>query len=195
MAQLQFHPQSGVRFRAFPTEEQSSVLAQWIGCQRFICNGKVDEGRLFSSQRRMMLRDGVTECATPLDQQYAQLRTELSPWLAAVPSQILRNGVVRWRTAKQRQLQGLAKSPRRRNRINFNSVMLTSELLEFRTDVDPTTGESFWRLFLSTKSRPVGEMKFKAHRPFGVPKVITIRRESDHRWYVGFSTTSMSLSK
>jgi len=162
-------------------------LAQWIGCQRFIYNGKVDEDRLFAAQRSMMLRDGVTECATPLDQRYAQFRTELSPWLAEVPSQILRNGAMRWRTAKQRQLQGLARAPRRRNRTNFNSVMLTSELFEFRPDVVAVTGEPVCRLFLGTKSRPLGELKFKAHRPFGVPKAITIRRESDNRWYVRFS--------
>ena len=136
MAQTEFYLQSGVRFPAFPTEEQASVLVQWIGCQRFIYNGKVDEDRLFAAQRRMMLLDGVTECATPLDQQYAQFKTELSPWLAEVPSQILRNGAVRWRTAKQRQLQGLARAPRRRNRTNFNAVMLTSELFEFRPGVD-----------------------------------------------------------
>lgn len=43
------------------------------------------------------------------------------------------------------------------------------------------------RLFLGTKSCPLGELTFKAHRPFGVPKVITIRRDPDNRWYVSFS--------
>src|SRR5882757_5526052 len=43
---LPFFPsslQSGVRFRALPTQEQTHVLGQWIGCQRFIYNGKIDE--------------------------------------------------------------------------------------------------------------------------------------------------------
>jgi len=48
--------QSGVRFRALPTQEQTHVLGQWIGCQRFIYNGKIDEDRLFAAQRRMALR-------------------------------------------------------------------------------------------------------------------------------------------
>ncbi|MDB5782939.1 helix-turn-helix domain-containing protein [Caballeronia mineralivorans] len=66
--------QSGVRFRALPTQEQTHVLGQWIGCQRFIYNGKIDEDRLFAAQRRMALRDGALECPTPLDQQYAQFK-------------------------------------------------------------------------------------------------------------------------
>ena len=187
MAQPSFL-QSGVRFRALPTQEQTHVLGQWIGCQRFIYNGKIDEDRLFAAQRRMALRDGALECPTPLDQQYAQFKTpELSPWLCDVPSQILRNGAVRWRNAKQRQLKGLAKAPRRRNRANFNSVMVTSELFAFRPDVDPATGESGFRLLLGTKSRSLGELKFKAHRPYGLPNVITITRESRNHWYVSFN--------
>ena len=187
MAQPSFL-QSGVRFRALPTQEQTHVLGQWIGCQRFIYNGKIDEDRLFAAQRRMALRDGALECPTPLDQQYAQFKTpELSRWLCDVPSQILRNGAVRWRNAKQRQLKGLAKAPRRRNRANFNSVMVTSELFAFRPDVDPATGESGFRLLLGTKSRSLGELKFKAHRPYGLPNVITITRESRNHWYVSFN--------
>ena len=187
MAQPSFL-QSGVRFRALPTQEQTHVLGQWIGCQRFIYNGKIDEDRLFAAQRRMALRDGALECPTPLDQQYAQFKTpELSRWLCDVPSQILRNGAVRWRNAKQRQLKGLAKAPRRRNRANFNSVMVTSELFAFRPDVDPATGESVFRLLLGTKSRSLGELKFKAHRPYGLPNVITITRESRNHWYVSFN--------
>jgi putative transposase len=136
----------------------------------------------------MALRDGALECPTPLDQQYAQFKTpELSRWLCDVPSQILRNGAVRWRNAKQRQLKGLAKAPRRRNRANFNSVMVTSELFGFRPDVDPATGESVFRLLLGTKSRSLGELKFKAHRPYGLPNVITITRESRNHWYVSFN--------
>src|SRR5258708_16378498 len=125
----------------------------------------------------MALRDGALECPTPLDQQYAQFKTpELSRWLCDVPSQILRNGAVRWRNAKQRPLKGLAKAPRRRNRANFNSVMVTSELFAFRPDVDPATGESVCRLLLGTTSRSLGERKVKAHRPHGLPHVITLPR-------------------
>jgi len=65
--------------------------------------------------------------------------------------------------------------------------MVTSELFAFRPDVAPATGESVFRLLLGTKSRSLGELKFKAHRPYGLPNVITITRESRNHWYVSFN--------
>ncbi|WP_250523122.1 MULTISPECIES: helix-turn-helix domain-containing protein [unclassified Caballeronia] len=121
--------QSGVRFRAYPDAELASTLARWIGCQRFIYNGKVDEDRLFAAQRRLEVVSGNVEVKAPLDQAYAQFKDrELTPWLYEVPSQILRNGAVRWMNAKQRQLKKLANAPRRRTRRDFNSVHVTAEL-------------------------------------------------------------------
>ncbi len=38
---------SGIKFRCYPTTEQSDILAQWMGCQRFIYNAKVAEERYF----------------------------------------------------------------------------------------------------------------------------------------------------
>src|SRR5476649_2125749 len=89
--------QSGMRFRAYPDEMLATKLRQWIGCQRFIYNGKVGEDRLFAAQRRLQLKSGASEVETPLDQKYSQFKSdELTPWLSEVPSQILRNGAVRW---------------------------------------------------------------------------------------------------
>jgi putative transposase len=77
------------------------MLARWTGCQRFIYNGKVNEDRLFAAQRRLEMASGKVEVKTPLDQAYAQFKDrELTPWLYEVPSQILRNGAVRWMSAK-----------------------------------------------------------------------------------------------
>ncbi|WP_350029966.1 helix-turn-helix domain-containing protein [Caballeronia sp. GAOx1] len=59
--------QSGVRFRAYPDAELASTLARWIGCQRFIYNGKVDEDRLFAAQRRLEVVSGNVEVKAPLD--------------------------------------------------------------------------------------------------------------------------------
>ena len=121
--------QSGVRFRAYPDAGLASTLARWIGCQRFIYNGKVNEDWLFAAQRRLEMASGNVEVKTPLDQAYAHFKhRELTPWLYDVPSQILRNGAVRWMSAKQRQLKELGKAPRRRTRRDFNSVHVTAEL-------------------------------------------------------------------
>ena len=106
--------QSGVRFSAQPPKWLQVALNQWIGCQRVIYNGKVAEDLCFSSQRKLHLRDNPdAECKTPLDQQYSQFKTELTPWLSDVPSQILRNGAYRWISAKHRQLAGLTKRPKK----------------------------------------------------------------------------------
>jgi putative transposase len=156
-------------------------LRQWIGCQRFIYSSKVAEDWLFAAQRRLEIASGKTEVATPLDQQYAQFKDrELTPWLYAVPSQILRNGAVRWMTAKQRQLKGLGKAPRPRTRRDFNSVLITSELFRF---VRSASGQML--IELGTDKNPIGRISFVAHRPYGAPKQIVIREETGN-WYVSF---------
>ena len=35
----------GVKFRAYPTEQQAITLSQWIGCARVIYNCKVGEDK------------------------------------------------------------------------------------------------------------------------------------------------------
>jgi putative transposase len=174
--------QSGVKFRAYPSDELVKVLRRWIGCQRFIYNGKVGEDALFAGQRRLCIAAGDTDVKTPLDQAYSQFKDkELSPWLYDVPSQLLRNGAVRWMAAKQRQLKGLSKAPRRRNRRNFNSVLITSELFRFLPDAQ---GEL--HLELGTDKAPIGVLPFKAHRPYKLPNSLVIR-EIGGRWFVSFS--------
>jgi putative transposase len=113
------------------------VLSQWIGCQRVVYNGKVSEEKLFASQRRLSIAAGQIEVKTRLDRCYSQFKDDaLTPWLSEVPSQILRNGADRWMDGKQRQLKKLARAPRIRNRNNFNSVLISSELFRFIDDVD-----------------------------------------------------------
>src|SRR5260370_32674803 len=105
--------QSGVPFAAHPDRALAQVLAQWIGCQRFIYNAKVAEDRYHWQHYCRAL--ALTGEKPPIDQQYAQFKDrELTPWLFEVPSQVLRNGAVRWVGAKQRQLKGLAKAPTHR---------------------------------------------------------------------------------
>lgn len=179
--------QSGVRFRAYPGPVLRAILAQWIGCQRVIYNSKVSEDHLFASQRRLVLRsDAGAEVNTPLDRQYSQFKNpELTPWLSDVPSQVLRNGCDRWWEGKQRQLKGLAKAPTFRNKRNFNSVVLTNELFRFIEHED-AQGVFHAKLELGTYCNPVGCLDFVAHREFGVPKQIIVRRTANH-WWLSFS--------
>lgn len=180
--------QSGVRFRAYPDWGLAVTLAQWIGCQRVIYTAKVDEDRLFAAQRRGLLAAGVPpeQARTPLDRQYSQFKdAALTPWLSEVPSQILRNGAERWFEAKQRQLKGLARAPRRRNRSNFNSVLISSELFRFMDRVD-ADGVVHREIELGTEANPIGILSFKAHRAYGDPRQITVRRQG-RQWHVSFS--------
>lgn len=173
--------QSGVRFRTYPDTRGASALRRWTGCQRFVYNAKVEEARLFAAQYRLELAVGKADVRTPLDQQYAQFKDrELTAWLYEVPSQILRNGAVRWMTAKQRQLKGLCKAPQRRCRKDFDGVMITQELFRF---IRLPTGEV--AIELGTKTNPMGVLPFRAHRPYRVPKTIVVR-ELAGQWYVSF---------
>lgn len=176
--------QSGVRFRAYPTDAQAFVLRQWIGCQRNIYNAKVAEDRLFAAQRRMVLRsDPDAVVRTPLDRLYGQFKDPLlTPFLSAVPSQILREGTYRWFNAKQRQLKGLAKSPAPRNRHNFNSVLLCSDLFA----IESGGANKDAQLRIGTPKFPVGVVRIHAHRDYGQPKMLSVR-EQNGKWFVSFS--------
>ena len=84
--------QIGNRFRFYPSPAQAQTLLAWIGCQRFIYNAKVGEDRYFRRFARQSLIH--TGAFAPIDQQYSHFKTEQTPWLGDVPSQILRNGAV-----------------------------------------------------------------------------------------------------
>ena len=94
--------QIGNRFRCYPTLAQAQTLLQWIGCQRYVYNAKVGEDQYFRRFARKSLAH--TGQFAPIDQQYSHFKTELTPWLSEVPSQILRNGAVLWKQAYSRYL-------------------------------------------------------------------------------------------
>ena len=181
--------QSGVRFQAKPGPALATTLSQWIGCQRVVYNAKTEEDRCFAAQRRSMIASGETDLAvlqTPLDRQYAHFKNPLlTPWLSGVPSQILRNGCDRWMAAKQRQLKGLAQAPSRRNKSNFNSVLITNELFRFTFVLTPR-GQIRRVLELGSEKHPVGWLDFNAHRAYGTPKQVVIRRVGA-KWWLSFS--------
>jgi len=170
---------SGVKFRCYPTPEQEKVLSGWIGCQRHIYNAKVGEDRYFRTFRNHSL--SLTGHQIPVDQKYSQFKDkELTPFLFEAPSQILRNGATRFMQAYQRYYKGLAKRPNFKKKNGRQTVWITKELFRFEPDGDRT------RLFLGTKSHPVGELKFKAHSEYGLPAALTVSRQAG-KWFVSFS--------
>ena len=86
---------NGYQFRLCPTKEQEQILLRWIGCRRLIYNAKVSEDRYFRAFKRRFL--AVVGEAIPIGQGYSHFKTEQTPFLHEIPSQILRNGAVLWK--------------------------------------------------------------------------------------------------
>ena len=170
--------QTGNRFRCYPTPAQETILLRWIGCQRFIYNAKVSEDRYYRAfAKRFAANVGMH---APIDQEYSRFIGAETVWLREVPSQILRNGAVRWRQAYARFFSGLAGRPKFRKRIGSQSVWLTSELFSFDVDDNLT-------LRVGTKKFPVGELAYARHRGHDIPASIRITVDAG-RWWLSFST-------
>lgn len=176
--------QSGFRFRLYPTPEQASRLLRWIGCQRFIYNAKVSEDRYF----RVFARKSLQHAGqfAPQDQQYSHFITEATPWLREVPSQVLRNGAVRWKQAYSRYWKKLGGRPTIQKRHGAQGVWLTSELFRFEQVVEPQTGEIAYRLHVGNRKYPVGVVRYTAHRAHAIPASITLSVDAG-RWYLSLT--------
>ena len=122
--------QHGHKFCIYPAPQQPSILLHWIGCQRSIYNAKVAEDRYFRAFARKSLT--VTGEYAPIDQQYAHVKTDLTPWLNEVPSIILRNGATLWKQSYSRFFKRLAKRPTIHQKTGQQSVWITRELFEFK---------------------------------------------------------------
>lgn len=173
--------QTGVRHSCNPKPYLRQTLAQWMGCQRFIYNGKVGEDAYFRTFQRHQL--DLTGIYPPDDQMYSQFKdAELSPWLFNVPSQILRNGAVRFQQAKSRFKQGLSGRPVYKKKSHRQSVWITDDLFRF------VAGEKkgYYSIILGTEAKPIGTLAIKGPLPLVIPKTIVIARQGG-KWFTSFS--------
>jgi len=178
--------QTGYRFRCYPNEAQQAILLRWIGCQRFVYNAKVGEDRYYRTFQRKAL--GLTGQFPSIDQEYARYKDrELTPWLYEVPSQILRNGAVRWKQAYSRYFQKLGGRPTIHRKTGPQSVWLTSELFAFEPVPDTPDDETRFNLRIGKGKFPVGVIAYTAHRAHAMPASITLTVDQG-RWYLSFST-------
>ena len=158
---------------------------RWIGCQRLIYNAKVSEDRYFRSFQRQFL--AVVGEPIPIDQGYSHFKTERTPFLSEVPSQVLRNGAVLWKQAYSRHLQGLGGRPKFQKRSGEQSVWLTSELFSFEPQVDRETGDILrYNLQVGPRKFPVGEIDYVSHRQHHIPVSIHISVRAG-KWFLSFS--------
>ncbi|MCR1347008.1 helix-turn-helix domain-containing protein, partial [Acidithiobacillus ferrooxidans] len=183
--------QTGFRFRCYPTPAQAQILLRWIGCQRFIYNAKVTEDRYYRKFARKAL--DLTGFYPPVDQQYSRyIDPVFTPWLKEAPSQVLRNGAVRWRQAYARYFKGLGGRPVIKKKTGRQAVWLTSELFAFHPMMDTKTGEIFGnRLTVGNKKFPVGDILFQAHKDYRIPNSIRIGVEAG-QWFLSFSNEDVS---
>lgn len=177
--------QIGNKFRCYPTSAQEQTLLQWIGCQRNIYNSKVREDQYFRRFAQKSLQH-VGQYA-PIDQQYSQFKTDLTPYLSEVPSVLLRNGAVLWKQAYGRYFSKLGGRPVIHKKHGKQAVWLTSELFKFVPVTDTETGKiTGHQLYLGTKKFPVGILMFKAHKDYKLPASLHISIHAG-RWHVSFN--------
>lgn len=168
---------TGIKFACRPTAAQKKILSQWMGCARFIWNGKCDEERYHRSYARNYCPVGTF---APVDKTYSQFKTDLTPWLKECPSQILRNSARNWYLSYERFIKGSAGRPRPKRKGGTGSVHLTRELFRLERCEHGTL-----RLFIGSTRNNIGYLPVTFHRPFKEPNSIYIRREAG-RYFVSF---------
>lgn len=104
---------TGIRYKAYPSDQQASVLSQWIGCARVIWNAKCNEDEYLRTFSRKYLPAGTFP---EISKQYAHFKSEETAWLKKCPSQILRNSATIWHDTYSDFLKGRCGRPRVKRR-------------------------------------------------------------------------------
>ncbi|MGI2173270.1 RNA-guided endonuclease InsQ/TnpB family protein [Shewanella ulleungensis] len=169
---------TGIKLRANPTSNQKLILSQWMGCARLIWNAKVDEEKYYRTFARKYYPIGTY---APVDQKASQFKSkELTPWLSACPSQIIRNSAVNWYQTYQKFMKGACGRPKRKPKTDRGGIYLTREVFRFDCCEDGNL-----RLFIGTKTNNIGYLSFKAHSKFEIPNSLYVRKECG-QYYVSF---------
>lgn len=170
---------SGVKFRAYPTQDQKIVLSKWMGCARLIWNAKCDEDKYFRSFASKFFP--FKEYFATQDQKYSHFKSkELTPWLSNCPSTILKNATVNWFNTLNKSIKGGCGRPKRKAKTDKGSIYLTRGLFCFEKD---QFGKL--RLQIGGKKFNIGHLNFKAHTEFKEPNSLYIRKERG-QYFVSF---------
>ena len=157
------------------SSKQKRCADLWIAAQNGIYNSKCDEEEYFYRFSKKAL--ALVGMRPKTDAAYSHL---VSPWMRAVPSQLLRNGACRYYEAKQRFYSGTAKHPRKK-KGNRRTCRITNELftLELRDNEKQDTQTGIVRL------KQIGRIKFEISRKVSIPKMLTLSREGG-RYFLSF---------
>lgn len=176
--------QIGIRVRAQPSKQLQDTLWQWIGAQEFIYNAKTGEDRYFRAFSRHAL--ALAGQYPPVDQIYSHFNATAIDWIKGTPSQILRNGAVKWFQAYQRFFKKLARRPGFKKRHGKRSVWITSELFRLQGTGEDESPAGDYAIEIGTAKHPIGTIPFYAHVPFRKPNSIHLSMEHG-RWHLSFS--------
>ncbi len=152
----------------------------------------MQEDRYFRRFARRMV--GTAGDPIPVDQQYRQFITERTPFLREGPSQILRNGAVKFRQTYSRFFQKLGGRPKIKKKTGRQAARLTQELFAFIPQINAATGEiTAYHLHVGPRKFPVGMIPYKAHRSHGMPSSIHVAVEGGH-WWLSFAAEAPNVT-
>ena len=159
----------GFKFRFYPTSEQRLELAQTFGCARYVYNWAL------ALRTNSYYQDKISLSYTDTSNALTKLKKDPEkPWLKAVSSVPLQQGLRHLNTAFQNFFQGQAKYPKFKKKSNRQSAHYAPNAFKWEDG----------QLTLAKMSQP---LKIRWSRYFtGRPKSVTISKDPSNRYFVSF---------
>ena len=159
----------GFKYRLYPTDVQRLKLGHTFGCARFVYNWAL------ALRTNSYYQDSVSLSYTDTSNALTKLKKDPEkPWLKAVSSVPLQQGLRHLNTAFQNFFQGKTKYPRFKKKANRQSAHYAPNAFKW---VDG-------KLTLAKMDKP---LKIRFHRRFeGQPKQVVVSKDPSNRYFVSF---------
>ncbi|MDJ0574205.1 MAG: RNA-guided endonuclease TnpB family protein [Xenococcaceae cyanobacterium MO_234.B1] len=159
----------GFKYRFYPTSAQRLELAQTFGCTRYVYNWAL------SLRTNSYYQDNVSLSYTDTSKALTKLKKDPEkPWLKAVSSVPLQQGLRHLNTAFKNFFAGRSKYPRFKKKSNRQSAHYAPNAFKWNDG----------KLTLAKMSQP---LKIRWSRYFtGEPKSVTISKDPSNRYFVSF---------
>ena len=159
----------GFKYRFYPTSAQRLELAQTFGCTRYVFNWAL------SLRTNSYYQDNVALSYTDTSNALTKLKKDPNkPWLKAVSSVPLQQGLRHLNTAFKNFFAGRTKYPRFKKKNNRQSAHYAPNAFQWRDG----------RLILAKMSEP---LKIRWSRYFeGEPKQVIVSKDPSNRYFVSF---------
>ena len=166
--------QRAYKYRFYPTKAQEKALAQHFGCARFVWNHCLAlRSDLYKHRCESINYVGLSKHLTHLK------RCGDYDWLNDAPAVLLTQSLIDQDKAFQNFFKGRAKYPKFKKRTHKQSVRVTLDQRQIHNN---------YRAGELLKLPKLGAVKIRWSRvPKGIPKMATITRNPDGRYYVSFT--------